>query len=504
MLPAEERIVDVPPLIEEKAYFVIHAPRQVGKTTSLRSLAASLTTAGRYVAVHASCEQGHDLAGDPEWAVSSVIEAIHRETEVLPEEQRPPLPSTLADAGAHSRLINYLTAWCERCPKPVVLFLDEIDALIDQGLVTVLRQLRAGYPSRPGRFPHSVALIGLRDVRDYKVAPGDDGKLGTASPFNVKVESVRLRHFTAEEIRRLYRQHTEDTGQRFEEQASARAFELTQGQPWLANALARQLVQVLVPDRRQAVTADDVDRAAQLLIQRRDTHIDSLIERLREPRVERIIAPILAGELIVGDRLDDDLSYVEDLGLVDSVSGHLQIANPIYREVIPRALAGVTQKLIPHETRWYLDDDGALDMPALLNGFLDFWRLHGEPMLGSQPYKEVAFQLLVMSFLQRVINGGGRILREYALGRGRMDLVVQWPRDGGIQEEVIELKVWRDGRPDPESAALDQLDAYLDRLGLDHGALMIFDRRQNAPALGDRGELRQVDHRGRRIQLMRL
>ena len=506
MLPAEERVTEIRPLVEQKAYFVIHAPRQVGKTTSLRSLAASLTAEGRYVAVHASCEQGHDLAGDPDWAVDSVIDAVVRETCVLPEELRPPAPSSLEPVGPHSRLINFLTAWCEGCPKPVVLFFDEIDALMDQGLVTVLRQLRAGYPSRSGRFPWSVALIGLRDVRDYKLirSEGHDPRLGTASPFNVKVESLRLRHFDADEVRRLCAQHTEATGQVFSPAACERMFELTRGQPWLVNALARQLVEVLVPDREQAIDAEPVGRAAQSLIQRRDTHIDSLIERLREPRVERIIAPILGGELIVGDRLDDDLSYVEDLGLVDAADGHLKIANPIYQEVIPRALAGVTQKLIPHETRWYLTEDGRLDLPSLLEGFLEFWRLHGEPMLGSQPYKEVAFQLLVMSFLQRVVNGGGRIQREYALGRGRMDLVIQWPVGDGLQEEVLELKVWRDGRKDPESGAVEQLARYVTDLGLGRGALLVFDRRSSAPPFAERSALRDFDHQGCRLFVMRL
>ncbi len=505
MLPPEERVSGLPPLIEEKAYFVIHAPRQVGKTTSLRSLAASLTSEGHYLAVHASCERGQDFRGDPEWAVSSVVEAIARETETLPESLRPPPVAELDGVGAHSRLIKYLTIWCERCPQPVVLFLDEIDALIDHALISVLRQLREGYPSRPVRFPHSIALIGMRDVRDYKVRiRPDSASLGTASPFNIKVESLRLRNFNAEEVTELYRQHTGETGQDFTSGATDRAFELTRGQPWLVNALARQLVQVLVPDRQTTIAADDVDRAAERLIERRDTHIDSLIERLREARVERIIAPILAGEIVVGDRLRDDIAYVEDLGLVDRDPGHLQIANPIYHQIIPRALASETQFTIVQHAEWYSDADGRLDMPALLAGFLDFWRRHGEPMLASQPYKEVAFQLLVMSFLQRIANGGGSIVREYALGRGRMDIVIHWPYQGGVQEEVLELKVWRDGRSDPEQGALDQLSGYLEILDLDHGALLIFDRRQAAPPLAERGELCEKSHKGRRIQVMRL
>ncbi len=505
MLPTEPRLPEVRELIEEKHYFVVHAPRQSGKTTCFQALARTLTAEGKYAALHASCERGQVARSDIDRGVQAVLQVIVEETELLPEELRPePIESFLSIAG-ESRLGAYLKRWCRRAERPVVLFLDEIDSLVDDTLVSVLRQLREGYSARPGRFPHSVVLIGMRDVRDYKARIRPDSEtLGTASPFNVKAESLTLESFTAEEVAALYSQHTEATSQIFTVEALDRAYELTRGQPWLTNALARQIVKKLVPDASTPIEAVHADRAAEMLIERRDTHLDSLIERLREPRVERVISPILEGDLVLGDRLDDDIAYVEDLGLVDAKAGHLQIANPIYHEVIPRALAAVTQKTIPHMTEWYVGDDGRLEMGSLLEGFLDFWCEHGEAMMGSQPYKEVAFQLVVMSFLQRVTNGGGRIDREYAIGRGRMDLCVNWPYPGGEQREVLELKVWRDGQADPLKRGLDQLGRYLDTLALDHGALLIFDRRSAAGPLEDRSEISAFEHDGRRIRLLRL
>jgi predicted HTH domain antitoxin len=220
-----------------------------------------------------------------------------------------------------------------------VLFLDEIDALFDNLLISVLHQLRTGYADRPGKFPQSVALVGLRDVRDYRrpVRP-EVQSFGTSSPFNIKVESLTLPNFTADEVAELYGQHTTDTGQPFTREAQALAFELTRGQPWLVNALARQAVEKLVPDRTVPIDADVIEAAKEALILRRDTHLDSLIERLREPRVRRVIEPIIAGGTLSPDVLDDDLRFARDLGLVVSGPQGLAIANPIYREVIPRAL----------------------------------------------------------------------------------------------------------------------------------------------------------------------
>ena len=347
MLPPEERLVGVAALIDQASYFVVHAPRQCGKTTSFRALAQRLTASGRYTALWVTCEVAQAAGEDIDSAVAAVIQAIHNMGRYLPAELQPPDQIEFADVGDLSRLEVYLAAWVERSPRPVVLFLDEIDALFGASLISVLRQLRSGYPNRPQHFPHSVALIGLRDVRDYRLEGSpESARLGTSSPFNIKVESITLRNFTAAELATLCRQHQDATGQVFAPEALGRIFELTQGQPWLVNALARQLVEKEVPDPAVAITAAHVDLAKERLILRRDTHLDSLTERLREPRLRRVIEPVLAGNLFGIDVSSEDLEYAIDLGLLRREEGNLVVANPIYREVIPRALALVLEASI--------------------------------------------------------------------------------------------------------------------------------------------------------------
>ncbi|NER00879.1 MAG: ATP-binding protein, partial [Cyanothece sp. SIO2G6] len=340
----------------------------------------------------------------------------------------------------------------------------------------------AGYPDRPQGFPQSLALIGVRDVRDYKVASGGSPSLNTASPFNVKVESLTLRNFTPTELATLYEQHTQETGQIFTPEAIQRSFEVTQGQPWLVNALARQMVEVLVPDPSQPITVSHVEQAKEILIQRRDTHIDSLMSILQEPRVRAVMEPMLAGQALNGVP-NDDRQFLVDLGLVArSASGGLVPANPIYREVLPRVLADGAQDSLPQIAPSWLTADGTLDAAKLLEAFLVFWRQHGQPLLKSAPYHEVAPHLVLMAFLHRVVNGGGTLEREYAIGSGRMDLCLRY----GAVTLAIELKVWRDGQPDPLQAGLAQLDRYLAGFGLDTGWLVIFDRRSDLPPIGDR------------------
>ena len=480
MLPALRRIPQVRDLIDQKAYFVVHAPRQVGKTTSLTSLGVELTRVGRYTALLVSMEVGAPFRSDPGAAELAVLGSWRANAEhfLPPELQPPPWP----DAPPGQRIEAALQTWAESSRRPLVLFLDEIDALQDDALISALRQIRDGYQRRPTGFPWSLAVIGLRDVRDYKVAAGSDGRLGTASPFNIKVESLTLRSFTEDEVAELYQQHTDDTGQRFAEDALAAAFAETQGQPWLVNALARQLTEVVVPDRTTTITPDDVIKARQILIGRMDTHLDSLADRLREPRVRQIIAPMIAGET-VPDVSTEDLRYITDLGLVrKDPQGGLVVANPTYREVIVRSLAASIGATLPHIAPSWLTLEGRLDIDKLLTAFLEFWREHGEALLGTATYPEIAPHLVLMAFLHRVENGGGVLNREYAVRRGRIDLCLRL----GPDRVAMELKVWREGGKDPRPQGLRQLDGYLAGLGLDTGWLIIFDQRASLPAIEDR------------------
>ncbi|HEX3532520.1 MAG TPA: ATP-binding protein [Thermoanaerobaculia bacterium] len=505
MLPPERRLPGIRDFIDRKLYFVIHAPRQTGKTTCFEALAQSLTAEGRYVALHATCEKGQPAGSDVERGTRAVLRDIAMEAERLPAAIRPEPLADFETVEAESRLAAYLAAWCRRSDRPVVLFLDEIDALLDDTLLSVLRQLRGGYFDRPSRFPQSVALIGLRDVRDYKVRVRKDAdSLGTSSPFNIKVESLTLRNFTREEVAELYEQHTADTGQVFSPEAKILAYELTRGQPWLVNALARQAVEVLVRDPKVAVEAAHIDRAREILIERRDTHLDSLIDRLREPRVRRIVAPILAGEFLPPDLLDDDVQFVKDLGLVASGPTGLEIANPIYREVIPRALTWVMQDTLPIPRLPFIAEDGRLRFDKILDDFRDFWCQHAEFFLTRQPYSEAAAELIFMAYLQRIVNGGGFIDREYAAGSGRIDLCVRWPHPGGLDRWAVELKVWRDGRTDPLAEGLEKLTGYLARLGLDRGTLVLFDGRTQSPPVPERCSRTELEHAGKTVTILRL
>ena len=175
MLSPTERLPELTQLIAQRNYFVIHAPRQTGKTTAMLSLAQELTASGNYTAVMVSVEVGSVFPDQPDIAEDAILSAWRDGIDFwLPPELQ---PLSWPEVSHGQRIGAFLKAWAQSSPRPLVFLIDEIDSLQNQTLISILRQLRDGFPRRPQGFPHSLALIGMRDVRDYKVASGGQRSL---------------------------------------------------------------------------------------------------------------------------------------------------------------------------------------------------------------------------------------------------------------------------------------------------------------------------------------
>ena len=211
------------------------------------------------------------------------------------------------------------------------------------------------------------------------------------------------------------------------------------------------------------------------------THLDNLADKLREERVRRVVAPMLTGAADRDSYADRgrDVEYARDLGLLAQDDAK-RIANPIYAEVIPRELTGVAQDEVEEETSRYVDAGGGLDVDGFLEGFLQFFREHSEHWTQRfDRYREAGPQLLLQAYLQKVVNGGGRIEREYALGRGRVDLLILWPHGGRMRRFVVECKVRGDGLERTIREGVEQTRGYMDRCGAESGHMIVFDRSED-------------------------
>ena len=465
--------------VREKRYFVLHAPRQTGKTSVLLTLRDLLNAEGNYRCVYVNVEGGQAGREDAEQVMRAILGTLAlRASATLDDEFLLEVWSgILAEFGPHTALQVALTRWAEATPKPLVLLIDEIDALLGDALLSVLRQLRTGYDLRPAEFPQSVVLCGVRDVRDYRIrSTAEQAIIAGGSAFNIKARSLRLGDFSRAEVMALLERHTAATGQIFTADALETIWRQTQGQPWLVNALAYEtcFAGAFAEAWHRPITAEAILAAQEQLILRRETHLDQLADKLKEERVRRVVEPLLSGSE-ARHFADRDLEYVRDLGLV-AQDRPLRLANPIYAEVVPRELTWVVQEEIDQETAWYVDDKGHLAVDKLLTAFQVFFRTHSEHWVERFAYKEAGPQLLLQAFLQRIVNSGGRIEREYGLGRMRTDLLILWPQDEQMHKVMVECKILHKSLEQTLAEGVEQTAEYMDRCGAKAGHLVIFDR----------------------------
>ena len=402
-IPPLERIdlEEVLGLVRDKKYFVRHAPRQTGKTSALLALCDLLNSGqvGDFRCVYANVEAGQAMRENIAEGIRTVLaELAFRASVTLDDETLEDLwPPLLERVGPGQALRQALARWSMCDPRPLVLLIDEIDALSGDTLLSALRLI----PAR------------------------------------------------------------------------------TAGQPWLVNALCREACfdDRDGRDRSRPITEQAILDAQERLILARVTHLDNLADKLREERMRRVVEPILAG----ADEMrcsEEDLAYACDLGLVArAADGPPRIANPIYAEVVPRHLSHVVQETLPQRMAWYVGADGGLDVAGLIASFQEFFREHSEHWVQRfERYHEAGPQLLLQAHLQRIVNGGGRIEREYALGRGRTDLLIVWPQGGRERRFVVECKVRRGELERTVVQGVEQTRDYVDRCGAEAGHLVVFDR----------------------------
>ena len=343
-------------LIQAKKYFILHAPRQTSKTSALLALQDLLNSGseGDYRCVYVNVEGGQTAREDVGRAMRSILDelALRAELALADDFVRRTWQDSLELSGSDGALKRVLTKWSMASPQPLVLLIDEIDALVGDTLISVLRQLRSGYDRRPASFPHSVVLCGVNDVRDYRIQSGSKSEhVAGGSVFNISAGSLRLGDFSEAEVHALLGQHTAETGQTFLPQALQRVWAQTCGQPWLVNALCAR---ACFGDGRMGaspVTEGAILKAQEQLVQDRVVHLDLLAESLRDERVRRVLEPLLGGDAQTGESSKNlerqrDLEYVRNLGLI-ARDDPPRLANPIYAQIVSPGRMAAAQGDLP-------------------------------------------------------------------------------------------------------------------------------------------------------------
>jgi hypothetical protein len=444
MLPPEERLrgAQLRRYIRDQLYWVLHAPRQTGKTTFLQNWMREINAASENngaAACYVSVEDCQGLAERDE-----AMRTIYRDIRDFAQLFGFPVPE-VAEKNPEGLLRTTLAAWASLlAPKALIVLFDEVDVLQGEVLISFLRQLRGGFAGRGvGKFPVSIALVGMRDLKDYIAAAKGGVPVNPGSPFNIKEDSATLSNFQKEDIARLFAQRTAETGQQITGEALDYVYEQSRGQPWIVNSLfMRATMRVLDEESAETVAVEHIREAREQMILARETHLDALAYRLEDPAIRSVMEALMTGEPDPRLAEGDAFRLCLDLGLVAIEGGTPVVANPLYRETLARQMTYSTQLAIPAPEWKWEKKDGTLDMEALLREFQAFWRTNSEAWEGMINYSEAFPHILLQAFLQRVTNGEGRIEREYAAGRGRMDLAVEYHGNW----DILEIKLLRAGK----------------------------------------------------------
>ena len=487
MLSPEERLIgaQLSDYIKNELYWVLHAPRQTGKTTFLQSWARQINDGGEQVACYVSVETCQGKS-DPKEAIPTICNAIRRAAEI----HNIPIPETIDDDGYALNII--LGDWAKKiAPKPLIVLFDEVDVLTGDTMISFLRQLRDGFASRGvGIFPTSIALVGMRDLKDYITASKDGVPPNPGSPFNIKEDSARLANFNENDVARLFELRTAETGQQITPEALKYVYEQSVGQPWIVNSLFKRATRrILKEESTETVTKDHIYEAREQMIRARETHLDALAFRLEDPRVRRVIEGLITGSDAQSFFDPEAVRKCIDLGLVTE-NGALKISNPIYREIIAREITYISQRTMAEPDFKWQNDDGSLNINTLMLEFQDFWRINSEFYEQNSEYTEAFPHMILMAYLQRILNGGGHLEREYAAGTGRLDLAVLFNK----QWYLIEIKTIRDhdAVETIRRKGLEQVQRYRDRFtNVKATILTIFDRREKSKELPWDEKIRQ-------------
>ena len=341
MLPPKDRLVgaQIHRYIRDKLYWVLHAPRQTGKTTFLQSWAGEINSGTEAVVCYVSLERCQGIP-ETERSMPDLCKAVQDYAAFSDL----PVPDVKTQA-VNSMLTEVLINWSKLVvPKPLIVLFDEVDVLEGESLISFLRQLRGGFMERGiGKFPVSIALVGMRDLKDYITESKGGVAPNPGSPFNIKSDSAMLSNFTQIDVEKLFAQRTEETGQQITDDALEYVYEQSQGQPWIVNSLYMRVT------------------------------------------------------MRIFDLFGNPVGCLTSLAFLG---------------------------LKPRKMLFFRGSCSETEVSEQL-----YYR--------KMSYTEAFPHLLLMAFLQRVLNGGGRIDREYAAGRGRMDLEVEYNN----KIYIIEIKL---------------------------------------------------------------
>ncbi|MDR1039520.1 MAG: hypothetical protein LBR80_05010 [Deltaproteobacteria bacterium] len=470
VVPADRRLPDVLAALEEGTVYAVAPRRMSGRTTHLMSMASALNRRGRILALHVPLEA--TAGAEDHEAFRKLFCARLREA--LSESPEAALRSASLDNGtADPRLFlkPALSSLCASLDRPLALFLDDMETLPSYVLLSLLHQFRDAWSVRSSLpFPKSFVLCGAPAARELAPSP-EAGLSGPRPPVSLPALPLEFPPFTAEETRLLLEEHTREGGRAYSAEALAEAMYWSEGVPAAVSQLAWTVEEdVLRGDPSQEADGADFDQAAALVIERREAGLDVALRALSEAGIASAFEALVLGDPgLPAETGEEQLRLAAEAGLIKMKDGECAPANPLVRDAAVNEISGRLAFGMPRSVERKLAEGRELDMSAVLKGFQAYWQEKGSRLAPPFGMKRALGHLALMAFLQKVLGAEGGLLREYGLGRGRLDMLARfrgtvYPVGAVVKESEALLR-----------ESLIQMSRYVERCRAKTGWLVAFD-----------------------------
>ena len=475
---------DFQTMIDLGRYFSIFAPRQSGKTTFFEETCKQLHNDPTYVVIILSFQDNKNI--DKSQFYSLIQQDLYEQLinrlrqvncEKTEEVQQFLDRHHLTDHISFRLLFVELNRLIQI--KKIVIFIDEFDGIpVDEleNFLTALRELYQKHKKVKQKALYSIGLIGIRDITKLVV--------GGVSPFNI-ADQVDLPPFLLKNVRDLYAQYTEETNQRFTEEAVRKIYEETAGQPWLVNRLGTILTVNVKPQTTAPIDETDVEKALQILLKERNDHFDNLYEKAvlyKETFVEIVF------DHVEYNPDDHDQTWLEQYGLVKQKESKAVVANNIYKARYLKTFFKEVRASRDITLQEYQLPGNRLDMERILldfeqyiaqigvNAFYQKWALPAsegdEEIVETKPYEKTGQFLLTAWLYQFVRGGAGELRYEVISGLGRMDVLLTYKG----RKYIIETKINRRSLTRTLNDGITQVSGkYLASESVNEGYLIVFD-----------------------------
>ena len=474
MADVSRKLLQVREMIDIGEYFIINRPRQYGKTTTLFTLTDMLNESGEYLALNISFEGiGDIIPSHEDMFCETFVELLADET----PELKSWLMALAPQARSLKELADAITLLCEKTPKKVVVFIDEVDKSSNNQLfVSFLAMLRNKYLSRSKKKTfHAVVLAGVHDVKSLKLKIRDGEEAKFNSPWNIAAEFKVDMNLQPFEIKPMLDDYVAERGVKMDTAAMAEdLFYYTSGYPFLVSKLCKIMAEDILPTKEtQEWTEADLQWAVKRLVLEKNTNGESLIKNLENnPLLYQIVYQMLVEGTFKDYNIYDPTI---DMGIMFGIfkNGHgIKIHNKIYEELIyhymtSRTATELNAVAYPISKDFKLANN-ALNMPLVLQKFQAF--MQEQYSKQDRDFLERQGRLVFLAFMKPILNGHGYDFKEVEVSEERrLDVTITYYQ----HKYVAELKIWRGQAAHEEG--LNQLDDYLNRLKLTEGYLLIFD-----------------------------